>query len=123
MTVASTIKRRLSTLNQGEGSVPVSPPVLVSMVTVPAMAAVPGTAQGDMDPDVESPVAWGQVPHQLRRINCNVPVCGCVCVCVCVSVCMLVYVYMCVCVCVCLCVYVCVLQSFTDNHYDFTDHG
>lgn len=57
MTAAGTIKRRLSTLNQGEDPVPTPPPVLVSMVTVPAMAAVPGAAQGDMDPDVESPVA------------------------------------------------------------------
>lgn len=57
MSVASTINRRLTTLLQGEG--PVNAPLLVfvSMVTVPAMTAVPGTAQGDVDPDVESPVA------------------------------------------------------------------
>lgn len=55
--MGSTIKSRLCALNQGEGPVPAPPPVLVPMVTVPAMAAVPGTAQWDMDPDVESPVA------------------------------------------------------------------
>lgn len=57
MVLASTINRRLSTLHQGEGCVPAPLPVFVSMVMVPAMAAVPGTAQGDVDPDVESPVA------------------------------------------------------------------
>lgn len=30
------------------------------MVAVPAMAAVSGTAQRDVDPNVESPVTWGQ---------------------------------------------------------------
>lgn len=58
MVLASTVKRRLSVLNQGEGPVSALSPAFVSMVTVPVMAAVPSASQGDVDPDVESPVAW-----------------------------------------------------------------
>lgn len=57
MIVASTINWRLSTLRQGGVPVPAPFLVFVSMVMVPAMAVAPGTAQGDVDPDVESPVA------------------------------------------------------------------
>lgn len=85
MILASTIKRRLSILNQGEGPVPAPSPVFVSMVTVPAMAAVPGTSQGDMDPDVESPVAWGQAAKWLKADQLP---CSCVLVCVCMCVCL-----------------------------------
>lgn len=52
--MAPTIKRRLTTLHQGGGQVLAPFPVFVSMVMRPAMAAVPGTAQGDVDPDVVS---------------------------------------------------------------------
>lgn len=80
ITVVNTINRRLSTLQQGGGPVHAPFLVFVSMVMVSAMAAVPGTAQRDVDPDVESPVAWGHITPQLE--DCNVPVY--------VSVCMLV---------------------------------
>lgn len=33
------------------------------MVTVPPVAALPDAAQGDVDPDVKSPVAWRHMPH------------------------------------------------------------
>ncbi len=65
--LATTINGRLSTLHQGGGPVIAPLFVFVSMVTVPAMAAVPGAAQGDVDPNVESPVAWGHNTHWLEE--------------------------------------------------------
>lgn len=70
MTVATTVKRRLSSLIQGEAPVPALPLVLISMVTVPTMAAVPGAAQWDMDPDVESPVTCRRTSPTAVRCVC-----------------------------------------------------
>lgn len=62
---ACTVNRRLSALHQGEG--PILAPLLelVSMVTVPAMAAVPGAAQGDVDPYIEGPMTLGHIKQSL----------------------------------------------------------
>lgn len=70
--VASTINWRLSSLHQGLGPFLASPPaVFVSMVAVAAMAAVSGAAQRDVDPNVESPVAWGANMTKNNQIHCS----------------------------------------------------
>lgn len=70
-----TIKRRLSTLHQSWGPTTAPPLVFVSTVTMPAMAVMPDTTQGDMNPDVESSVAWGHTAHGLEGLHACVHAC------------------------------------------------
>lgn len=78
ISMPSTIKRWLSTLHQR--GVPAPPPMFVAIVTVLAMAPMPSTAQGDMDPNVQSPVACG---NKSKRVytkisnNKHVSLCWC----------------------------------------------